>query len=189
MNVWWDVKQVTPPKKELLSQTEICWVTFEVRNGAIQVPRWNFKGCLLRNSLSSSKCPPPKDLKEHLPGWGAGPGTHRHAWEGTPSQKNPSGAVLCSCWILVHPKTPKCHLSLQLERGGCKMSGGWLCGKWNQAATLPVCESTLLFSKSLHSGWKKWKDLSLLTQELSAIDSQMWYFITWPEGFNDFVQA
>lgn len=150
--------------------------TFEVRNGAIQIPRWNFKGRLLRNSLSSSKCPPPMDLKEHLPGWGQGQGLIGTLERGHLVKRTPVELFCAAVEFLFTPNPPKCHLSLQLERGGCKRSGGWLCGKWNQAVTLPVCESTLLFSKSSHSGWKKWKDLSLLTQELSAIESQMWLF-------------
>lgn len=111
MNVWWDVKQVTPPKKELLSQTEICWATFEVRNGAIQIPRWNFKGRLLRNSLSSSKCPPPMDLTEHLPGWGQGQGLIGTLERGHLVKRTPVELFCAAVEFLFTPNPPSatCH--------------------------------------------------------------------------------
>lgn len=79
---------------------------------------------LLRNSLSSSKCPPPMDLKEHLPGWGQGQGLIGTLERGHLVKRTPVELFCAAVEFLFTPNPPKCHLSLQLERGGCKRSGG-----------------------------------------------------------------
>lgn len=55
---------------------------------------------------------------------GAGPRAHRHAWEATPSQKDPSGALLCSCWVLFTQNPQEPPVTATGKWGMLKQMGG-----------------------------------------------------------------
>lgn len=82
----------------------------------------NLKGCLLRNRfLGSAECLPVYHLwipQSICRGGGWARGWSARLRGDTPS-KGPQWGSFVQLLSRVHPQTPKSHLSLQLESGGC----------------------------------------------------------------------
>lgn len=101
---------------------QVCLISHFTKDSQDNLPKKN-KSALHNNRNSAVVSP--VDLPNRLSRWGVGPWADRHAWEATPTEKEPSGDLLCSCWDLF-TRTPKNHLSLcNWKVGDVEADGHW----------------------------------------------------------------
>lgn len=105
--VWKCVKCAAPPRTEK-AQFQTFHLSSLLHNGWMSAV---FQSTTCGSFKSSAKV-------------GAGPRAHRHAWEATPSQKHPSGALLCSCWVLFTQNPQEPPVTATGKWGMLKQMGG-----------------------------------------------------------------